>query len=132
MAELKLEHLRKVYDSGNLAVEDFNMDIADGEFIVLVGPSGCGKSTTLRMIAGLEGITEGKFLIGDNDVTEKASKDRNIAMVFQNYALYGNMTIYQNMAFSLMLRKEDPEVIHKKVIAAAKMLDLFAQLNKKP
>ena len=101
MAELKLEHLRKVYDSGNLAVEDFNMDIADGEFIVLVGPSGCGKSTTLRMIAGLEGITEGKFLIGDNDVTEKASKDRNIAMVFQNYALYGNMTIYQNMAFSL-------------------------------
>ena len=132
MAELKLEHLRKVYDSGNLAVEDFNMDIADGEFIVLVGPSGCGKSTTLRMIAGLEGITEGKFLIGDNDVTEKASKDRNIAMVFQNYALYGNMTIYQNMAFSLMLRKEDPEVIHKKVIAAAKMLDLFEQLNKKP
>ena len=132
MAELKLEHLRKVYDSGNLAVEDFNMDIADGEFIVLVGPSGCGKSTTLRMIAGLEGITEGRFLIGDNDVTEKASKDRNIAMVFQNYALYGNMTIYQNMAFSLMLRKEDPEVIHKKVIAAAKMLDLFEQLNKKP
>lgn len=132
MAELKLEHLRKVYDSGNLAVEDFNMDIADGEFIVLVGPSGCGKSTTLRMIAGLEGITEGKFLIGENDVTEKASKDRNIAMVFQNYALYGNMTIYQNMAFSLMLRKEDPEVIHKKVIAAAKMLDLFEQLNKKP
>ena len=132
MATLKLEHIRKVYDNGVLAVEDFDMDVKDGEFIVLVGPSGCGKSTTLRMIAGLEGITEGKFFIDDKDVTDKASKDRDIAMVFQNYALYGNMTVYQNMAFSLMLKKENVEVIHKKVIAASKILNLYDQLNKKP
>lgn len=132
MATVSLQHLQKIYDTGNLAVEDFNMEIQDGEFVVLVGPSGCGKSTTLRMIAGLEGITKGKMLIDGNDVTEKASKDRDIAMVFQNYALYGNMTVYQNMAFSLMLRKENPEVIHNKVIAAAKMLKLYEQLNKKP
>jgi len=132
MATLKLDHLQKVYAGGILAVEDFDMEINDGEFIVLVGPSGCGKSTTLRMVAGLEGITEGKLYIDNNDVTNMASKDRDIAMVFQNYALYGNMTIYQNMGFSLMLRKEKPEVIHEKVIAAAKMLSLFEQLNKKP
>ncbi len=132
MASLSLQHLQKVYDNGVLAVEDFNLEVKDGEFIVLVGPSGCGKSTTLRMIAGLEGITSGKFYIGDKDVTNKASKDRDIAMVFQNYALYGNMSIYQNMGFSLMLRKEDPEIIHQKVMAAAKILDLYAQLNKKP
>ena len=132
MATLKLNHLRKVYAGGILAVEDFDMDIADGEFIVLVGPSGCGKSTTLRMIAGLEGITEGKLYIDNKDVTNLASKDRDIAMVFQNYALYGNMSVYQNMGFSLMLRKEKPESIHKKVIAASKMLSLFEQLNKKP
>lgn len=132
MATLKLNHLRKVYAGGVLAVEDFDMDIADGEFIVLVGPSGCGKSTTLRMIAGLEGITEGKLYIDNKDVTNLASKDRDIAMVFQNYALYGNMSVYQNMGFSLMLRKEKPESIHKKVIAASKMLSLFEQLNKKP
>jgi multiple sugar transport system ATP-binding protein len=132
MAKLSLQHLSKVYDSGNLAVEDFNIDVKDGEFIVIVGPSGCGKSTTLRMVAGLESITSGKFFIGDDDVTHKAAKDRDIAMVFQNYALYSNMTVYQNMGFSLILKKVDPEIIHKKVIAAAKMLGLSQQLNKKP
>ena len=132
MATVNLQHLRKIYDSGNCAVEDFNIDIKDGEFIVLVGPSGCGKSTTLRMIAGLESISEGKLIINDKDVTNVAAKDRDIAMVFQNYALYANMSVYQNMGFSLMLRKTDPEEIHKLVMPAAKMLGLEGQLNKKP
>lgn len=132
MAEVKLNHLKKVYDGNVTAVYDFDIDIKDGEFIVIVGPSGCGKSTTLRMIAGLEEITEGKAYVGDKDVTNLASKDRDMAMVFQNYALYAHMTIYQNMAFSLTLRKEQKEVIHKKVMAAAKILDLTSQLNKKP
>ena len=135
MANLKLDHLKKIYeDDGRkvLAVKDFNMEIKDGEFIVLVGPSGCGKSTTLRMIAGLEDISEGRLFIDGEDVTTKAPKDRNIAMVFQNYALYANMTIYENMAFSLTLRKEDPEEIHKKVMKAAAILGLTDQLNKKP
>ena len=132
MAKLKLEHMKKIYDGGVVAVQDFNMDIKDGEFVVLVGPSGCGKSTTLRMIAGLEEISEGKFFIDDKDVTHVAPKDRDIAMVFQNYALYANMTIYENMAFSLSLRKENPEVIHKKVMEASDILGLREQLNKKP
>ncbi len=132
MATLKLEHMKKIYDGGVVAVQDFNMDIKDGEFVVLVGPSGCGKSTTLRMIAGLEEISEGKFFIDDKDVTHVAPKDRDIAMVFQNYALYANMTIYENMAFSLSLRKENPEVIHKKVMEASDILGLREQLNKKP
>jgi multiple sugar transport system ATP-binding protein len=132
MATLSLQHLNKVYEAGNLAVEDFNIDIKEGEFVVLVGPSGCGKSTTLRMIAGLESISSGKLLIDGKDVTDKAAKDRDIAMVFQNYALYGQMTVYQNMGFSLMLQKANPEIIHKKVMAAAKMLGLSEQLNKKP
>jgi multiple sugar transport system ATP-binding protein len=132
MASLSLQHLQKVYEGNVCAVDDFNIDIADGEFIVLVGPSGCGKSTTLRMIAGLEGITSGRLMIGEDDVTMKAAKDRDIAMVFQNYALYASMTVYQNMGFSLMLRKEDPEVIHKLVMSAAKILGLEKQLNKKP
>ena len=132
MAEVKLNHLKKVYDGNVIAVHDFDIDIKDGEFIVIVGPSGCGKSTTLRMIAGLEEITEGKAYVGDKDVTNLASKDRDMAMVFQNYALYAHMTIYQNMAFSLTLRKEQREVIHKKVMAAAKILGLTDQLNKKP
>jgi len=132
MAGLSLRHLRKVYEGGNCAVEDFNIDIANGEFIVLVGPSGCGKSTTLRMIAGLEGITDGQLLIGDTDCTDKAAKDRDIAMVFQNYALYASMSVYQNMGFSLMLRKEDPEKIHHLVMDAAHILGLEGQLNKKP
>ena len=132
MAELSLQHLEKVYDNDVQAVFDFNLDVKDGELIVLVGPSGCGKSTTLRMVAGLEDITRGKMLLDGKDVTDAPAKDRDIAMVFQNYALYGHMTIYENMAFSLTMRKEDPNVIHKKVLAAAEVLGLMEQLNKKP
>ena len=132
MAELSLQHLEKIYDNNVQAVFDFNLDVKDGELIVLVGPSGCGKSTTLRMVAGLEDITHGKMLLNGKDVTDAPAKDRDIAMVFQNYALYGHMTIYENMAFSLTLRKEDPNVIHKKVLAAAEILGLTEQLNKKP
>ena len=132
MANLSLQHLDKIYDNKVQAVYDFNLDVKDGEFIVLVGPSGCGKSTTLRMIAGLEDITRGKLLLDGKDITAAPAKDRDMAMVFQNYALYGHMTIYENMAFSLTLRKEDPNVIHKKVLAAAEILGLTDQLNKKP
>ena len=132
MAELSLQHLEKIYDNNVQAVFDFNLDVKDGELIVLVGPSGCGKSTTLRMVAGLEDISSGKMLLDGKDVTDAPAKDRDIAMVFQNYALYGHMTIYENMAFSLTLRKEDPNVIHKKVLAAAEVLGLMEQLNKKP
>ena len=132
MAQLSLQHVEKVYDNQVKAVHDFNLDVKDGEMIVLVGPSGCGKSTTLRMIAGLEDISSGRLLLDGKDVTSAPAKDRDMAMVFQNYALYGHMTIYENMAFSLMLRKEDPNVIHQKVLAAAEILDLTAQLSKKP
>jgi multiple sugar transport system ATP-binding protein len=132
MPNVNIEHLDKIYDGGVQAVFDFNLDIKDGEFIVLVGPSGCGKSTTLRMVAGLEDITDGKLIIDGKDCTRLPPKDRDIAMVFQNYALYGHMTIYENMAFSLTLRKEDKLVIHRKVMAAAEILDLKSQLNKKP
>ena len=132
MAELSLQHLDKVYDNHVQAVYDFNLDVKDGELIVLVGPSGCGKSTTLRMVAGLEDITRGKMLLNGKDVTNAPAKDRDIAMVFQNYALYGHMTVYENMAFSMTLRKEDPNVIHQKVLAAAQVLGLTEQLNKKP
>ena len=132
MAELSLQHLDKIYDNNVQAVFDFNLDVKDGELIVLVGPSGCGKSTTLRMVAGLEDISNGKLLIDGKDVTKAPAKDRDIAMVFQNYALYGHMTVYEKMAFSLTLRKEDPNVIHQKVLAAAEVLDLTSQLNKKP
>ena len=132
MANLSLQHLDKIYDNKVQAVYDFNLEVKDGEFIVLVGPSGCGKSTTLRMIAGLEDITKGKLLLDGKDITAAPAKDRDMAMVFQNYALYGHMTIYENMAFSLTLRKEDPNVIHKKVLAAAEILGLTDQLNKKP
>ncbi len=132
MAQLSLQHLDKIYDNKVQAVFDFNLDVKDGELIVLVGPSGCGKSTTLRMVAGLEDISSGKLLIDGKDVTNLPAKDRDVAMVFQNYALYGHMTIYENMAFSLTLRKENPNVIHRKVLAAAQILDLTDQLNKKP
>jgi multiple sugar transport system ATP-binding protein len=132
MAEVHLNHIEKIYDNGVQAVWDFNLDVADGEFIVLVGPSGCGKSTTLRMVAGLEDISKGQLIIDGKDCTQLPPKDRDIAMVFQNYALYGHMTIYENMAFSLVLRKENKQVIHRKVMAAAEILDLKSQLNKKP
>lgn len=132
MPEVHLQHIEKIYDNGVQAVWDFNLDVNDGEFIVLVGPSGCGKSTTLRMVAGLEDISSGQLIIDGKDCTRLPPKDRDIAMVFQNYALYGHMTIYENMAFSLVLRKENKEVIHRKVMAAAEILDLKTQLNKKP
>ena len=132
MSELKLQHLDKIYDNKVQAVFDFNLDVKDGELIVLVGPSGCGKSTTLRMVAGLEDISNGKLIIDGRDVTAKPPKDRDIAMGFQDYALYGHMTVYENMAFSLMLRKENVNVVHQKVMAAADILGLTDQLNKKP
>ena len=132
MANISLQHLDKIYDNNVQAVYDFNLEVKDGEFIVLVGPSGCGKSTTLRMIAGLEDISAGKLLLDGVDITAAPAKDRDMAMVFQNYALYGHMTVYENMAFSLTLRKEDPNVIHRKVLAAAEILGLTDQLNKKP
>ncbi len=132
MSDLKLQHLEKIYDNKVQAVYDFDLNIKHGELIVLVGPSGCGKSTTLRMVAGLEDISNGKLIIDGKDVTQMPPKDRDIAMVFQNYALYGHMTVYENMAFSLMLRKENKNEIHQKVLAAAEILDLTSQLNKKP
>ncbi len=132
MASLSLKNLNKIYDNNVQAVFDFNLDVEDGELIVLVGPSGCGKSTTLRMVAGLEDITTGQLIIDGKDVTRMPPKDRDIAMVFQNYALYAHMTVYENMAFSLTLRKENPLVIHEKVMAAAEILGLTDQLNKKP
>ena len=132
MAQLTLKNIDKIYDNNVQAVFDFNLDVKDGELIVLVGPSGCGKSTTLRMVAGLEDISKGQLLLDGKDITQTPAKDRDMAMVFQNYALYGHMTVYENMAFSLMLRKEDPKVIHKKVLAAAQILNLTTQLNKKP
>ena len=132
MASVSLKNINKIYDNNVQAVFDFNIEIEDGEFIVLVGPSGCGKSTTLRMIAGLEDITSGSLVIDGKDVTQLPAKDRDIAMVFQNYALYAHMTVYENMAFSLTLRKENPDIIHEKVLAAAEILGLTNQLNKKP
>ncbi|HWQ57675.1 MAG TPA: ATP-binding cassette domain-containing protein, partial [Clostridia bacterium] len=132
MAKMSLNQLNKVYDNGVQAVFDLDLDVADGEFIVLVGPSGCGKSTTLRMIAGLEEVTAGRLVIDGRDVTDLAAKDRDIAMVFQTYALYAHMTVYENLGFSLMLRNVDPDAIHEKVMAAAEILGLTDQLNKKP
>ncbi len=132
MASLKLEHIYKVYPNGHKAVTDFNMDIKDGEFIVFVGPSGCGKSTTLRMIAGLEDISTGELYIGDTLVNDMQPKDRDIAMVFQNYALYPHMTVYENMAFGLTLRKVPRTEIHEKVMWAADVLGLKEYLDRKP
>ncbi len=121
-----------VTDKGVVAVHDFNLEIADREFIVLVGPSGCGKSTTLRMVAGLEEITGGELYIGDRLVNDVAPKDRDIAMVFQNYALYPHMTVYENMAFALKLRKVPKEEIDRKVKEAAEILDITQYLGRKP
>ena len=157
MAEVKLVNLKKVYpnnepkkkkkkkgeapekkhnlqitEQGVVAVQQFSLDIADKEFIVLVGPSGCGKSTTLRMIAGLEDITEGELYIGDKKMNDVEPKDRNIAMVFQNYALYPHMTVYDNMAFSLKLKKVPKPDIDKRVREAAEILDITQYLDRKP
>ncbi|MDY4676430.1 MAG: ATP-binding cassette domain-containing protein, partial [Candidatus Borkfalkiaceae bacterium] len=122
MASLNLKHIYKVYQSGVTAVTDFSLDIEDKEFIVFVGPSGCGKSTTLRMIAGLEEITDGELYIDGKLVNDVQPKDRDIAMVFQNYALYPHMTVYDNMAFGLKLRKVDPMEIDSRVREAAAIL----------
>ena len=124
MASLSLRHIYKIYPGNVTAVKDVNIEIKDKEFIVLVGPSGCGKSTTLRMIAGLEEISKGELYIGDRLVNDIAPKDRDIAMVFQNYALYPHMTVYENMAFGLKLRKVPKDEIDRKVKEAAKILDL--------
>ena len=131
---INISNVGKIYPNGTRALEDVNIEINDGEFVVLVGPSGCGKTTLLRMVAGLEDITEGEISIADNVVNEVAPKDRDIAMVFQNYALYPHMSVYDNMAFSLKLRKLSKEEIDKKVKEAAKTLEIDELLdrNQKP
>ena len=132
MASLSLRSIYKKYPGGVVAVSDVNLEIKDKEFIILVGPSGCGKSTTLRMIAGLEEISEGELYIGDRLVNDVAPKDRDIAMVFQNYALYPHMTVFENMAFGLKLRKVPKDEISRKVEEAARSLDISHLLDRKP
>ena len=132
MASVTLEHVKKVYDNKVEVVHDFNLEIKDKEFIVFVGPSGCAKSTTMRMVAGLEDITDGIIKIGDRVVNDVEPKDRDIAMVFQNYALYPHITVYENLAFSLRLRKMKNEEVHKKVCEAAEILGITEYLGRKP
>jgi len=132
MASVKLKNVYKRYPGGVTAVSDFTLDIEDKEFLILVGPSGCGKSTTLRMIAGLEEISEGELYIGDKLMNDVAPKDRDIAMVFQNYALYPHMTVFENMAFGLKLRKTPKDEIKRRVAEAAKILDIEHLLDRKP
>ncbi len=132
MANISLEHISKRYDDGFEAVKDMNLEVANGEFMILVGPSGCGKSTALRMVAGLEDITEGELKIGDQVVNQLAPKDRDIAMVFQNYALYPHMTVRDNMGFALKLAKVPEAEINQKVGDAARILDLEQHLDRKP
>ena len=132
MATVSLKGIKKIYDNKVTAVHDFNLEIADKEFIVLVGPSGCGKSTTLRMVAGLEEISEGDLLIDGKRMNDVEPKDRDIAMVFQNYALYPHMTVYENMAFALKLRKLPKEEIDRRVREAAEILDITQYLERKP
>src|SRR5690348_10020934 len=132
MAEIVLDHITKRFPDGMLAVDDFNLDIADGEFVILVGPSGSGKSTVLNMIAGLEDITSGDLLIAGNVVNDKSPKDRDIAMVFQSYALYPHMTVRENMGFALKLAKTPKDVINQKVEEAARILDLTQHLDRRP
>ena len=132
MASISCRHIYKIYPGNVTAVKDFNLEIADKEFIVFVGPSGCGKSTTLRMIAGLEEISKGEMYIGDRLINDVPPKDRDIAMVFQNYALYPHMTVYKNMAFGLELRKMPKDDIDKRVREAAKILEIEHLLDRKP
>ena len=132
MGAIQINSVGKIYPNGTRALEDINIEINDGEFVVLVGPSGCGKTTLLRMVAGLEDITEGEISIGNNVVNEVAPKDRDIAMVFQNYALYPHMSVYDNMAFSLKLRKFSKNEIDEKVKEAAKILEIGELLERKP
>ena len=130
--KLSLRGINKIYDNNVQAVFDFNLDVQDREFIVLVGPSGCGKSTTLRMIAGLEDISSGELYIGDRLVNNVQPKDRDIAMVFQSYALYPHMTVYDNMAFGLKLKKMPKDEIDRRVKEAAKILEIEPYLKRKP
>ncbi|MBQ6173947.1 MAG: sn-glycerol-3-phosphate ABC transporter ATP-binding protein UgpC [Clostridia bacterium] len=132
MASVTLKHIKKTYDNKVTVVHDFNLEIKDKEFVVFVGPSGCGKSTTLRMVAGLEDITGGELYIGDRLVNDVEPKDRDIAMVFQNYALYPHITVYENMAFPLRLRKIGSEEIHRRVCEAAEILGITEYLGRKP
>ncbi len=132
MSEIKLEHVTKRYPDGYEAVKDMDLDVQDGEFMILVGPSGCGKSTALRMVAGLEDISDGELRIGENVVNDKAPKDRDIAMVFQNYALYPHMSVRDNMGFALKLAKVPKDEIDRKVQEAAQVLDLEQHLDRKP
>ena len=132
MSNVTFKNIRKVFDKNVVAVEDFSLEIADKEFVVLVGPSGCGKSTTLRMVAGLEEISDGEIYIDDRLVNHLPPKDRDIAMVFQNYALYPHMSVYENMAFSLKLRKLKKAEIDKKVHEAAEILEITELLHRKP
>ena len=132
MQELKLVNINKIYAGGVQAVYDFNLEVPHGEFVVFVGPSGCGKSTVLRMIAGLEEITSGDMYIGDKRINNIAPADRDISMVFQNYALYGHMSVYENIGFSLTIRHEKADVRHEKVMEAAEIVDLKETLNRLP
>lgn len=132
MAQVSLKNIKKIYDRDVVAVQEFNLDIADNEFIVLVGPSGCGKSTTLRMVAGLEEISSGELSIDGRVVNDTPAKERDIAMVFQNYALYPHMTVYNNMAFALQLKKVDKKEIDRKVREAAEILGITNLLARKP
>ena len=132
MASLSFKHIYKKYPGGVTAVSDFCLEIKDKEFLILVGPSGCGKTTTLRMIAGLEEISDGELFIGDRLVNDVAPKDRDIAMVFQNYALYPHMTVFDNMAFGLKLRKTPKEEIKRRVEEAARILDITHLLDRRP
>lgn len=132
MAGIQLRKLRKVYPNGFLAVKDIDLEIEDKEFMVFVGPSGCGKTTTLRMIAGLEEVTSGEVIIEDDIVNNVSPKNRDIAMVFQNYALYPHMSVYDNMAFALKLRKVKKQERYQRVVDAAKMLDIYELLDRKP
>jgi multiple sugar transport system ATP-binding protein len=132
LASVRLKDVQKIYDGGVVAVQDFNLEIQDKEFVVLVGPSGCGKSTTLRMIAGLEEVSIGQIFIDERLVNDVPPKDRDIAMVFQNYALYPHMTVYENMAFGLKLRKFRKDEINKRVLEAATILGMEEYLARKP
>jgi len=132
VAEIRFDQVGKIYPGGTRAIEDVSLEVGDGEFVVLVGPSGCGKSTLLRMVAGLEEITEGAIKIGDRVVNDVAPKDRDIAMVFQNYALYPHMSVFDNMAFGLKLRKMDKEEIKRRVDEAARVLEITDYLDRKP
>ena len=132
MAKLKISNLKKEYEKGKTAVDEFTLTIRDGELAVIVGPSGCGKSTTLRMIAGLVPATSGRIILDGRDISEVSTRDRDIAMVFQNYALYENMTVFGNIAFPLKIRKEEKEKIREKVTDISKILKIEDLLDRRP